>query len=165
MKEGRCRAVPSFRGAARETSPGARDRQASRPGELRAESWQPSLPGLPRDTERKERVRRGRACRALKRAGPRHRARRFPRRRSADARSSEKASVDFPLPFGPIRAWTFPGSTVRSIPLRISLPATRQRKLEMWRPVCGMRFIVAEPLLESQGKTLLSRGVRARIAR
>src|SRR5918912_1969356 len=38
------------------------------------------------------------------------------------------ASVDFPEPFGPIIAWTSPCRTVRSIPLRISLPSTLARR-------------------------------------
>ena len=64
---------------------------------------------------------------------PRRRARRCPRSpRSADGRSSEKASVDLPLPLGPIRACTLPGSTVRSMPLRISLPSTLRED-----PRCG----------------------------
>ena len=37
-------------------------------------------------------------------------------------------SVDLPEPFGPMTAWTSPERTVRSIPLRISLPATPARR-------------------------------------
>src|SRR6185312_6478534 len=35
--------------------------------------------------------------------------------------------VDFPEPFGPIKAWISPCRTVRSIPRRISLPSTVAR--------------------------------------
>ena len=38
--------------------------------------------------------------------------------------SSTEASVDLPEPFGPIRAWTSPGRTVRSTPWRISTPSS-----------------------------------------
>src|SRR3954451_1014648 len=36
--------------------------------------------------------------------------------------------VDLPDPFGPITAWTSPDRTVRSMPFRISLPATPARR-------------------------------------
>src|SRR3546814_20894127 len=37
-------------------------------------------------------------------------------------------SVDLPEPFGPMMAWTSPERMVRSIPLRISRPATPARR-------------------------------------
>src|SRR5204862_5315994 len=43
--------------------------------------------------------------------------------------SSVEARVDLPDPFGPIRAWTSPWRTVRSIPFRIPLPST-----DAWSP-------------------------------
>src|SRR3546814_10317765 len=46
-------------------------------------------------------------------------------------------SVDLPEPFGPMMAWTWPERMVRSIPLRISRPATPARRLRIsltcWR--------------------------------
>src|SRR6266498_2161521 len=48
------------------------------------------------------------------------------------------ASVDFPLPFGPISAWVSPWRTVRSMPFRISLPST-----VAWRPRISSSTVVA----------------------
>src|SRR5215213_6147015 len=43
------------------------------------------------------------------------------------------ASVDLPEPLGPIRAWTWPRSTLRSTPRRISLPSTVTCRFWIWR--------------------------------
>src|SRR4029453_12239076 len=50
------------------------------------------------------------------------------------------ASVDLPDPLGPITAWTSPERTVRSMPRRISLPATPARRpasCRTWAPWAG----------------------------
>ena len=46
---------------------------------------------------------------------------------SGEPRSAE-ASVDLPEPLGPMRAWTSPSATVRSMPLRMSIPSVMTAK-------------------------------------
>ena len=41
---------------------------------------------------------------------------------------SNRTGVDFPDPFGPMRAWISPRFTVRETPLRISVPSTEARR-------------------------------------
>src|SRR6202049_4739543 len=67
-----------------------------------------------------------------------------------------KARVDFPLPFGPMSAWTRPGSMVRSIPLRISFPWTATRRSLVISPRVDMPRHRRRPTGESQGKPGLS---------
>src|SRR4029450_10152131 len=51
------------------------------------------------------------------------------------------ASVDLPEPLGPMTAWTSPDRTVRSMPRRISLPATPARRpviSSTWAPLLAL---------------------------
>src|SRR5215208_4126298 len=48
------------------------------------------------------------------------------------------ASVDLPDPFGPMRAWIWPSSIVRSTPLRISFSPARTWRLRISRSDIGL---------------------------
>src|SRR6185312_1492197 len=56
------------------------------------------------------------------------------------------ARVDFPLPFGPMSAWTRPRSTVRSIPLRISFSWTLTRRSLTTKPCSNALPSLRPPL-------------------
>src|SRR5215831_7809455 len=65
--------------------------------------------------------------------------------------ASTWARVDLPEPFGPMTAWTSPGATVRSTPLRISLAPTRA-----WRfRISSIGAALANRSLQADAEKLL----------